>query len=83
MELELWTIDSGNRITTTDDAAEMREIIRVLLVGGWTADNLSLDLGDGELSAAELLAWLTDPRPARRPRGERMTDGPRRDHAAR
>jgi hypothetical protein len=57
---DLWSIDSANQITTTDDPAEMREIIRALLHAGWTTDNLSLD-GEGweaAISGPELAAWL-------------------------
>jgi hypothetical protein len=58
--LDLWDISSANRITATDDAAEMREIIRALLHAGWSVDNLSLD-GEGWEAAivgGELVAWL-------------------------
>jgi hypothetical protein len=58
----LWSIDSANQITATDDPAEMREIIRALLVAGWSLDNLYLGIDNTgpALSGAELGAWLEE-----------------------
>ncbi len=58
MPYELWALSSGNAITETDDAAEMRRLIRELIAIGWSADDLSLDTGEGVLDGEELLAWL-------------------------
>lgn len=60
--MDLWDINSGNRIIATDDPALLRTVLRELLAMGWVADDLNLGLPDERvLSGDALLGWLDNP----------------------